>query len=83
MNRVQVKKLPFNIDPTYKLNIPDPLPISVEEVEELRASLEEAQREKEGLKHSLYDLNYERNQLQYKLKLKDEQIQKNNELEDK
>ncbi|XP_058780714.1 uncharacterized protein LOC131654768 [Vicia villosa] len=83
INRVQINKLPFDIDPTYKSDVPDPLPMSVEEVEELKASLEKAQREKEGLEHDLYDLNYEKNQLQYELKKKEERIQKNNEQVDK
>ncbi|XP_058733001.1 uncharacterized protein LOC131604584 [Vicia villosa] len=83
INRVQINKLPFDIDPAYKSDVPDPLPMSVEEVEELKASLEKAQREKDRLEHDLYDLNYEKNQLQYELKKKEEQIQKNNEQVDK
>lgn len=54
--------------------------MSVEEMEDLKVALEQAQQEIEGLEHNLYDLTYEKYQLQYELKLKEEQIQKNSEL---
>ena len=83
LERVRIVKLPFDIDPTYTPDIPNPLLMSVEEIEEIKDALEQAQRDKDNLEHNLYNLAYEKNQLQGEFELKDQQIQSDRELTEK
>ena len=43
---VQVVKLPFDIDLEYKPDVPDPLAVSLEEIDNLKKALNQAQKEK-------------------------------------
>ena len=83
MERVQINKFPFDIDPTYTSDVLDPLSILVEEIEKLKDDLEQAQREKENLEHELYSVAREKNHRQQELDLKDQQIQRNREVFEK
>lgn len=47
-------KLPFSIEIPLKSNSPEPYPISLEEVEELRAMVARLGKEKEDLQSELY-----------------------------
>ncbi|KAI5399639.1 hypothetical protein KIW84_064822 [Lathyrus oleraceus] len=71
---VRLIKLPFVINPTYVPNIPDPIPVSLKEVDHLRATIARLEQDKESLEHSLYDATYEKNQISYDLEQKDKQL---------
>ena len=60
LEMVQIVKLTFVADPTYTEDVSDPLPMFVEEIENLNKDLDQAQKEKEGLEHSLHNLTRER-----------------------
>lgn len=76
---VHLIKLPFVIDPTYLLDIPDPIPMSTEEVDRLRETIVRLEKDKESLEHSLYDMTYKNNQVSYDLEQRDKQLLKNRE----
>ncbi|KAI5433139.1 hypothetical protein KIW84_020431 [Lathyrus oleraceus] len=44
----------------YVPDIPDPIRVSIEEVDRLRATIVGLEQDKESLKHSLYDTTYEK-----------------------
>ncbi|KAI5444836.1 hypothetical protein KIW84_013207 [Lathyrus oleraceus] len=77
--RVCLIKLPFVIDPTYVLDIPDPILVSIEEVGRLRATIAGLEQDKESLEHNLYDTTYEKNQISYDLEKRDKQVLENME----
>ncbi|KAI5443171.1 hypothetical protein KIW84_012002 [Lathyrus oleraceus] len=77
--RVHLIKLPFVIDPTYISYILDSIPVSIEEVDHLRATIFWLQQDKESLEHSLYDTTYKENQVSYDLEQRDKQILENME----
>ncbi|XP_050877860.1 uncharacterized protein LOC127081672 [Lathyrus oleraceus] len=52
--RIKVVKLPFSIEITLKSTSPEPVPDSLEEVEELRAMVAKLGKEKEDLQSELY-----------------------------
>lgn len=54
-------KLPFVIDPTYVLDIPNPIIMSTEEVDRLKDTISRLEQDNESLEHSLYDTTYEKN----------------------
>lgn len=72
--RVQLVKLPFVVDLTYCPDIHDPIPISIEEVDCLKATEARLEREKESLEHDLYDNAYKKNQLSFNLKQREKQL---------
>ena len=76
LDRVQVVKLPFDIDPEYKPDVPDSPPMSLEEIDDLKNYLKQAQREKEKLERNLHNLTKEKRQMQHILESKDQQIHK-------
>ncbi|KAI5421052.1 hypothetical protein KIW84_044766 [Lathyrus oleraceus] len=51
-------KLPFVVDPTYLPDIPDLIPVPIEDVDRLRATISRLEQDKESLEHSLYDTTY-------------------------
>ncbi|KAI5427753.1 hypothetical protein KIW84_032966 [Lathyrus oleraceus] len=59
--RVHLIKLLFEIDPTYILEEPNLIPISIEEVDLLKTAIAKLGQDKENLKYSLYDMTYENN----------------------
>lgn len=72
-------KLPFVIDPTYLLDILDPIPVSIEEVNRLRVTIARLEQYKESLEHNLYDTTYKKNQVSYDLEQRDKQLLENRE----
>ena len=62
---VKIIKLPFDIDPEYKSDVPDLLPMSLEEIDNLKKALDQAQKEKEELELSLHNLAKEKRQMQH------------------
>lgn len=66
--RVRLVKLPFVVDPTYCLDIPDSVSISVNEFYHLKETIARLKKEKESLEYNLYDNAYEKNQLRSNLK---------------
>ena len=79
LDRVQVVKLPFDIDPEYKPDVPDSPPMSLEEIDNLKNALKQAQREKEELELNLHNLTKEKRQMQHILESKDQQIRRDRE----
>lgn len=65
--KVCLIKLPFMIDPTYVPDIPDPIPVSIEEVDNLKDTIVGLEQDKESLEYSLYDTTYKKNQISYDL----------------
>lgn len=59
------------IDPTNVPDIPDPIPVSIEEVDNLKATIVGLEQDKESLEHSLYDTTYETNQISNDLEERD------------
>ena len=47
LDRVQVIKLLFDVDPEYKPDVPNPLSMSLEEIDNLKKALNQDQKEKE------------------------------------
>ncbi|KAI5431579.1 hypothetical protein KIW84_035675 [Lathyrus oleraceus] len=76
---VHLIKLPFVIDPTYLPDIPDPIPVSIEEVDSLKETIVRLEKDKESLEHSLYDTTYKNNQVSYDLEQRDKQLLENRE----
>lgn len=72
--RVQQIKLPFTIDPLYCSDSHEPIPISVEEVNELKETVAQLEHEKEQMQQSLYHVAYERNELKFDLSQMEEQL---------
>lgn len=77
--RVHLIKSRFVIDPTYIPDIPDPISVSIEEVDRLRAAIVRIKQDKEILEHSFYDTNYEKNQVSYDLEQRDKKLFENRE----
>ncbi|WJX25239.1 hypothetical protein P8452_14301 [Trifolium repens] len=50
-----------------KHSSPAPVPVSIEEVDKLRTIIDRLESEKEALQHDIYQVNYERNELTFKL----------------
>ncbi|XP_058771324.1 uncharacterized protein LOC131644755 [Vicia villosa] len=73
--RVKKVLLPFVVDPAYKPDSPDPVPLSIEEIEGVRAALEASRKEKEKLELDLHQLTNERSQLRFDLKEKNQELQ--------
>lgn len=57
--RVQLIKLPFEIDPTYLPDEPDLSPKSIEEDDRLKVTIAKFERDKESLEYIIYDMTYE------------------------
>lgn len=52
----------------------DPISVSIEEVDDLTETVAQLEREKENLKHNLYDVSYERNKLKFDLEKRENQL---------
>jgi hypothetical protein len=65
---IKLIKLSSPIVPLTLPSSPAPFPISIEEVNELKTSIDRLKREKEALQQDLYQANYEKNELTFKLK---------------
>ena len=65
LDRVQIIKLPFDIDPEYKQEVPVTPPMSLEEVDDLRKTQKQAHREKEELDLNLLNLTKEKRKMQH------------------
>lgn len=72
--RVCLVKLPFVVDPTYYPDIPDHVPVSIEEVGCLKEIVAQIEQEKESLEFYLYHSNYENNHLSSDLRKREEQL---------
>lgn len=59
--------------------MPNPITISTEEVDRLKATIARLEKDTESLEHSLYDATYEKNQISYDLEQKDKQLLENME----
>ncbi|KAI5431273.1 hypothetical protein KIW84_035446 [Lathyrus oleraceus] len=58
---VRLVKLLFIVDPTYVPYMPDPITVSTEEVDRLKAIIARLEQDKESLEHSICDATYEKN----------------------
>jgi hypothetical protein len=65
--RTKLIKLPFSIIPPTQHSSPAPVPVSIEEVDKFRTIIDRLESEKEALQHDIYQVNYERNELTFKL----------------
>ncbi|XP_050888723.1 uncharacterized protein LOC127093868 [Lathyrus oleraceus] len=83
MKRSQEVKLPFILDPPTQPPPPEPIPISIEEVEALRATIARLGREKEELQISLQQVSNERNKMKWELERKMAQLEETEEKVDK
>ncbi|KAI5444707.1 hypothetical protein KIW84_013109 [Lathyrus oleraceus] len=64
---VSLVKLRFIVNPTYVPNMPNPITVSTEEVDRLKAIIARLEQDKESLEHSIYGAAYEKNQINYDL----------------
>ncbi|KAI5422036.1 hypothetical protein KIW84_045476 [Lathyrus oleraceus] len=72
-------KPPFVIDPTYVPDTPDPIIVSIKEVDRLKDIIVRLEQDKERLENSPYDATYEKNQISYEHGHKDKQVLENME----
>jgi chromosome segregation ATPase len=77
--RVKQIKLPFDIIPPSQPSLPEPTPISNEEVDRLKATIDRLEKENEGLELTLQKVSYERNELKFRLNEKTKQFDKSKE----
>ena len=64
LDRVQIVKLPFDIDLEYKPEVLEVPLMSLEEIGNLKNALKQAHREKEELELNLHNLTKEKRQMQ-------------------
>lgn len=80
---VKIVKLPFSIDlPTRPASL-EPILISLEEVDELRSIILGLVLEKEELQTIIYKFSYERNEMKFNLKKKEELLKEKDTKTDK
>ena len=75
-DRVWIIKLSFEKDLEYKSEVPEIRPISLEEVDNLKNALKQAQKGKKQLEINLLNLTKETNHMQLILESKDKKIDK-------
>jgi hypothetical protein len=78
--RVKNIKLPFILIPSSQPSQPDPVSTSVEEVDELKATIERLEREKEDLQQQLHQTSYERNKFKFHFEEKIKQLKRSEEM---
>lgn len=81
--RSQEIKLPFILDPPTQPSPPEPIPVSMEEVEALRATIARLGRENEELQTSFQQVSNERNEIKWELERKKAQLEATEEKVDK
>jgi chromosome segregation ATPase len=73
-------KLPFLIVPSAQPSSSEPIPISIEEVNELKATISRLEKEKEGIENDLYQVSYERNKLKFNLNKERKRLKRTEEM---
>ncbi|KAI5428515.1 hypothetical protein KIW84_033483 [Lathyrus oleraceus] len=81
--RSQEIKLPFILNPPTQPPPPEPIPVSMEEVEALRATIARLGRENEELQTSFQQVSNERNEIKWELERKKAQLEATEEKVDK
>ncbi|KAI5409559.1 hypothetical protein KIW84_055110 [Lathyrus oleraceus] len=78
IHMIEIKSLcPSMKDQSY--DTPNPIPVSIQEVDNLKSTIVRLEQDNESLEHSLYDATYEKNQISYDLQQKDKQLLENME----
>lgn len=67
IERVQEVNFPFTIELPTLPTSPEPIPISIEEVDKLKPTILRLEKEKEGLQANLNWVSHERNKLRFNL----------------
>ncbi|CAK8561578.1 unnamed protein product [Lathyrus sativus] len=75
LERVKIVKLPFSIEAPPKLTTPQPVPVSVEEVEEMRVKIAQLGKENKDLQVKLQNVTNEKNHMRYEIERKDKRIE--------
>ncbi|WJX71853.1 hypothetical protein P8452_55799 [Trifolium repens] len=78
--RVKKIGLPFIYVPSSQPSPLNPVPTSVEEVDELKATIELLEKEKEDLQQKLHQTSYERNKFKFHFEEKKKQLNKSKEM---
>jgi hypothetical protein len=78
--RVKNIKLPFLIVPSAQPSSSEPIPISIEEVNELKKTISRLEKEKEGIENDLYQVSYERNKLKFNLNKERKRLKRTEEM---
>ncbi|PNY04817.1 hypothetical protein L195_g001247 [Trifolium pratense] len=73
---VKKNKLPFAIVSSTQPSSPAPIPTSIEEVDELKATISRLEKEKEDLELNFQKVSYERNEFKFLLKEEKKQCEK-------
>ncbi|KAI5436411.1 hypothetical protein KIW84_022771 [Lathyrus oleraceus] len=81
--RSQEVKLSFILDPPIQPLPPESIPLSIKEVEALKATIERLGRENEELQISLQQVSNERNEMKWELERKKAQLEATEEKVDK
>jgi septal ring factor EnvC (AmiA/AmiB activator) len=80
MERAKLIKLPFVLVPSTQPSFPEPVSISIEEVNDLRATINRLGKVKEEVENKLYQVSYERNKLNFDLNKAKKRIEKIEEI---
>ncbi|WJX73042.1 hypothetical protein P8452_56867 [Trifolium repens] len=77
-----VKKigLPFILIPSSQPSPPNPIPTSVEEVDELKATIKRLEKEKEDLQQQIHQTSYERNKFKFHFEERRKQLKRSDEM---
>jgi archaellum component FlaC len=78
--RAKSIKLPFIIIPSTQPSSPKPVPVSIEEVNELRATISRLEKEEQGVENDLHQVSYERNKLKFDLGKAKEKLERTEEM---
>jgi chromosome segregation ATPase len=76
IERAKLIKLPFVLAPSTQPSLPEPASMSMEEVNDLRATIIRLEKEKEEVKNNLHQVSYERNKLNFDLTKAKKRIEK-------
>ncbi|WJX39809.1 hypothetical protein P8452_27323 [Trifolium repens] len=78
--RVKNIKLPFILIHSSQPSQPDPVPTSVEEVDELKATIECLEKEKKDLQQQVHQTSFERNKFKFHFEEKRKQLKRSEEM---
>lgn len=71
---VQQINMPFTIDYLYHSDVSNPVPISMEEVNDIKETFTLLEQEKEELEYDLHHVSYEKNELKFDINQKEKQL---------
>ncbi|WJX45917.1 hypothetical protein P8452_32765 [Trifolium repens] len=76
IERAKIIKLPFVLAPSTQPSSQEPVSVSMEEVNDLRATITRLKKEKEEVENKLHQVSYERNKLNFNLNKAKKRIEK-------